>query len=115
MSEKATYLTCCLADFRNTSGPIIDVRCPGEFSQGHLPGAINLPLFSNEERAIVGKTYKTEGREKAILIGLQITNPKLMSFKKVLEKLNIQEIQTLKSNKLLRPFNFWQIPAFPNC
>ncbi|HXU26088.1 MAG TPA: rhodanese-like domain-containing protein, partial [Bacteroidia bacterium] len=29
---------------------IIDVRTPKEFEQGHIPGAINIPLFSNEER-----------------------------------------------------------------
>ena len=34
--------------------PVIDVRSPGEFKQGHIPGAHNLPLFTNEERAVVG-------------------------------------------------------------
>ena len=30
--------------------PILDVRTPAEFEQGHIPGAINFPLFTNEER-----------------------------------------------------------------
>ena len=58
MSEKATYLKYSLTDFRNTSGPIVDVRTPKEFCQGHVPGAINIPLFSDEEREIIGKIYK---------------------------------------------------------
>ena len=34
--------------------PIIDVRTPAEFSDGHITGALNIPIFSNEERAVVG-------------------------------------------------------------
>jgi tRNA 2-selenouridine synthase len=37
---------------------IIDVRSPAEFAEDHIPGAINLPVLDNEERAIVGTTYK---------------------------------------------------------
>ena len=33
---------------------VIDVRTPKEFEQGHIPGAVNIPLFSNEERVVVG-------------------------------------------------------------
>ena len=43
--------------FLAAKGPIVDVRSPGEFEQGHVPGAVNLPLFSNEERAQVGTVY----------------------------------------------------------
>lgn len=56
--------------------PLADVRTPAEFSQGHIADAINLPLFSNEERAEVGKTYKQVGREAAILLGFDLTGPK---------------------------------------
>ena len=35
---------------------VVDVRSPGEFAQGHIPGAVNIPLFSNEERARIGTT-----------------------------------------------------------
>lgn len=58
-------------------GPIVDVRAPGEFVRGHIPGAYNLPLFSNEERAIVGTSYKQRGRDPAVLEGLRIVGPKL--------------------------------------
>lgn len=59
---------------------IVDVRSPGEFEQGHIPGAYNLNLFSNEERAIIGTLYKQEGRDKAILKGLDIVGPKMSVF-----------------------------------
>ena len=60
--------------------PIIDVRSPKEFEHGHIPGAFNLPIFSNEERALVGTCYKREGREPAILLGLKLVGPKLEEF-----------------------------------
>ena len=59
---------------------VLDVRTPKEFEQGHIPGAINLPLFTNEERAVVGTIYKQQGREAAILKGLELVGPKLASF-----------------------------------
>lgn len=56
---------------------MIDVRSPGEFSRGHIPGAHSLPLFSDEERAVVGTLYKQKGRDTAVLEGLRIVGPKL--------------------------------------
>ena len=64
--------------------PVLDVRSPKEFMQGHIPGAENLPLFNDEERAIVGTIYKNSGREAAILKGLEFTGPKLAEFVKKL-------------------------------
>jgi len=56
---------------------IIDVRSPKEFNHAHIPGAVNMPLFDDTERAIVGTAYKQEGREIAILKGLEIVGPKM--------------------------------------
>ncbi|MDZ4664507.1 MAG: tRNA 2-selenouridine(34) synthase MnmH [Bacteroidota bacterium] len=56
---------------------IIDVRTPKEFEQGHIPGAINMPLFSNEERVVVGTLYKQEGKQPAIVKGLEFVGPKM--------------------------------------
>lgn len=53
--------------------PVIDVRSPGEFEAGHIPGAFNIPLFDNAERAIVGTKYQKEGRIPAIIEGLRIS------------------------------------------
>ncbi len=60
--------------------PVIDVRSPGEFQKGHIPGANNIPLFTNEERAIVGTAYKQVSREKAMDLGFGFVNPKLEDF-----------------------------------
>jgi tRNA 2-selenouridine synthase len=60
--------------------PVIDVRAPAEFENGHIPGAINLPLFDDGERARVGTAYKQTGRSQAIDIGLDIVGPKMKGF-----------------------------------
>ncbi len=59
---------------------LVDVRTPAEFEHGHVPGAFNLPLFSNEERIVVGTTYKRIGREQAILLGFDLTGSKWSGF-----------------------------------
>lgn len=55
-----------------TETPLIDVRAPVEFLQGSLPGSVNIPLLDNEERALVGTTYKNQGQEAAVRLGYQI-------------------------------------------
>jgi tRNA 2-selenouridine synthase len=55
----------------------IDVRSPGEFADCHIPGAINLPLFTNEERATIGTTYKQMGQGNAKWVGMQVVSPKI--------------------------------------
>lgn len=60
----------------DNSIPVIDVRTPAEFEQGHICGAYNIPLFTNEERVQVGTTYKQVGREQAILLGFDLTGSK---------------------------------------
>ena len=55
----------------------IDVRSPLEFEQGHIPGALSFPLFSNAERAEIGTLYKKSGQRQAILRGLEIIGPKM--------------------------------------
>jgi tRNA 2-selenouridine synthase len=52
--------------------PIIDVRTPSEYEYGHIVDAHNIPLFTNEERAIIGTTYKKIGRHPAILQGFEL-------------------------------------------
>ena len=60
--------------------PIVDVRSPGEFKKGHIPTAVNISLFSNEERAEVGTVYKQKSKEAAIKLGYTFVNPKLDYF-----------------------------------
>jgi len=59
---------------------VVDVRTPLEFAQSHIPGAVNIPIFSNEERVQVGTTYKQQGRQPAILLGFEITGSKWADF-----------------------------------
>ncbi|MEY2976979.1 MAG: hypothetical protein RLZZ435_1118 [Cyanobacteriota bacterium] len=66
--------------FLNCDRPLLDVRSPGEFAQGHIPGAINLPLFTNAERAEVGTCYKHRGRDAAVELGLALVGTKLLEF-----------------------------------
>ncbi len=69
--------------------PVVDVRSPGEFETGHIPGAYNIPIFTNEERAIVGTTYKQQGKEPAVLKGLEIVGTKLRTFADTARKLSV--------------------------
>ncbi len=71
--------------------PLVDVRSPAEFAQGHIPGAVNIPLFNNDERAIVGIGYKNGGKEHAVQLGLEIVGPKLSGFVKEAKRLAPQK------------------------
>ncbi len=64
----------------------IDVRSPAEFARGHIPGALNMPLFSDEERHRVGLCYAQEGKNAALKLGLDIVGPRLSTFIEELEK-----------------------------
>jgi tRNA 2-selenouridine synthase len=71
------------AEAWNSTGiniPIIDVRSPAEYESGHVPGATNVPLFENTERARVGTLYKQVSRSEAMLEGLRIVGPKMAAF-----------------------------------
>ncbi|MBO8230090.1 tRNA 2-selenouridine(34) synthase MnmH [Prochlorococcus marinus str. MU1404] len=66
-----------LEKFRSLKGPLIDVRSPGEYYKGHMPNSINIPLFDNDERSIIGTIYKKEGRKKAVIEGLKFFEKKM--------------------------------------
>ena len=57
--------------------PVFDVRSPGEYIHAHIPGAYSLPLFSDEERKVVGTIYKQQGKQKAIKTGLDYFGVKM--------------------------------------
>jgi tRNA 2-selenouridine synthase len=71
--------------------PLIDVRTPAEFADGHIPGAINIPLFSNEERAEVGTLYKQVSRHDAMLRALDFVGPKMSGFVKLASELHYKD------------------------
>ena len=75
-------------EFLDKKGDVatIDVRSPSEFARGHIPCAVNIPLFSDIERAKVGLVYRNSGREAAIYKGLEITGPGMTRYLKELKK-----------------------------
>lgn len=80
---------------------VLDVRSEGEYGHAHIPGAYSLPLFSDEERKVVGTAYKQESREQAIKIGLDYFGAKM---RKMVEQ--VEEIKAkIKNEKLKSPGN----------
>ena len=63
-----------------------------EYVQGHIPWALSLPLFNDEERAKVGTLYKQQGKILSVQKGLEFVGPKLKGFTKFALKLNSPEI-----------------------
>ncbi len=55
----------------------VDVRTPAEFAEDHIIGAINIPVFSNDERALVGTIYKKVSQQKAIDAGVEFFSKRL--------------------------------------
>ena len=73
--------------------PVVDVRSPSEYRQGHIAGAVNIPLFNDEERAAVGTTYVQIGRNEAVLQGLEFAGKKMRA--------SCEAALALKSEQLL--------------
>ena len=68
----------------------IDVRSPVEYEEAHIPDAVNIPVFDNAERELIGTLYKKEGKREAIREALKIIGPKIydiyLEFEKNCEK-----------------------------
>jgi tRNA 2-selenouridine synthase len=77
--------------------PVIDVRSPAEYKHAHIPGAYSLPLFTDEERKIVGTAYKQQSRQAAIKLGLDFFGPKM--------KKMVEEVEGLIGNRQLAIYN----------
>ncbi|WP_288262906.1 tRNA 2-selenouridine(34) synthase MnmH [uncultured Prochlorococcus sp.] len=91
-----------LEKFRSFNGPLIDVRSPSEYYKGHMPNSFNIPLFDDDERSIIGKVYKSEGREKAVIKGLIFFEKKLeLLLDNLFNYIENQNIISKKNNKEL--------------
>ncbi len=75
--------------------PVLDVRSPSEYNHAHIPNAISLPLFSDEERKVVGTAYKQQSRQTAIKIGLDYFGVNMRS---TVEKVELLLSNNKKSN-----------------
>ncbi len=78
---------------RGATALTIDVRSPKEFAKGHIAGAVNIPLFTDEERAEVGTLYVRVSREAALERGFELVGPKLASFIREVKALTKQSPQ----------------------
>ncbi|MFO7711076.1 MAG: tRNA 2-selenouridine(34) synthase MnmH [Candidatus Woesearchaeota archaeon] len=65
---------------------IVDTRSPAEFEHDHIPGAVNIPIFENNERHEIGKLYKAN-QEKAFDLGIEYYSRKLPHLCEDLKKL----------------------------
>jgi tRNA 2-selenouridine synthase len=73
--------------------PVLDVRSPGEYTHAHIPGAISLPLFTDEERKVVGTAYKQQSKQDAIRIGLDYFGVKMRTM--------VEEVESIIGNMQL--------------
>lgn len=98
---------------------IIDVRSEGEYFSAHIPTSISLPIFNNEERKIIGTSYKKDSRENAIKLGLNFFGPKMTHFitqmEEILQQQNGKKIVLhcwrggMRSSAMAWLFNFYGI------
>lgn len=58
--------------------PVVDVRSEGEFAEGHIQSALNIPILNNAERIAVGTDYKQKGQAEAIRTGFRLVGPRLL-------------------------------------
>lgn len=56
---------------------LIDVRSPMEYKEATIPGAINIPIFDDEERKTIGYVYVNENVDKAKYLGIEAISKKL--------------------------------------
>jgi tRNA 2-selenouridine synthase len=80
---------------------VLDVRSPGEYHHAHIPGAYSLPLFTNEERKVVGTAYKQQSRKTAIKIGLDYFGVKMKNMVEEVEDIIARfPLKILNSNEI---------------
>ena len=79
-------------EFLSLQVPLLDVRSPGEYAHAHIPGAVSLPLFTDDERAKIGTAYKQRSQQDAIKIGLDAFGPNMRSMVEAVEKLGSKKV-----------------------
>ncbi len=68
------------------TNPLFDVRSPAEYTHAHIPNAINLPIFTDTQRAEIGTSYKQKSVQDAIKIGLKYFGADLTKHIEIVEK-----------------------------
>ncbi len=72
--------------YRRNGALLVDVRTPAEFAETTIPGAVNVPIFSDAERVRVGTLYKQEGKAVARKVGVELVAPKIPALMEQIEK-----------------------------
>ena len=80
----------------STQYPLIDVRTPQEFKLGHIPGAHNVPVLSDEGGELVQTAYDQQGKEAAMLLGLDLCSRRMRPL--------IEQIKLIAHNKKTNTF-----------
>ncbi|MCK8827670.1 tRNA 2-selenouridine(34) synthase MnmH [Natroniella acetigena] len=68
----------------------IDVRTSDEFKEATIPGAVNIPIFNNQERAKVGKIYTQKSPAQAKMLAVELVAPKIPELLKQIKPLTEQ-------------------------
>jgi tRNA 2-selenouridine synthase len=77
LSEETLVVDCVTFDESYLATHcVVDVRTPLEYAEDHIPGALNVPLLTNEERVEIGTLYKQTGPHEARIRGLELTAPR---------------------------------------
>src|SRR5664279_4661433 len=71
--------------------PVLDVRSPDEFSHAHIPGALALPLFTDDQRKIIGTAYKLQSRQVAVTKGLNFFSERMKAIPGEVEELTANQ------------------------
>ncbi len=72
---------------------LVDIRSPSEYEEFHIPGAVNIPLFDDEEKKFIGEVYRLKGQETAKEEGIKLVSPKLYHFYRRFKELENREKQ----------------------
>ena len=94
--------------------PVLDVRSPGEYAHAHIPGAHSLPLFTDEERKVVGTAYKQQSKPAAVKIGLKYFGVKMVEMVEQVEKL-IKELNPKTKKLTLNSLEFQSSTILVHC
>jgi tRNA 2-selenouridine synthase len=78
----------------------VDVRSPIEHEEAAIPGSVNIPLFTNEERQEIGILYKQSGDQAAKWRAMEIVSPKLPSL--------LHEIKNLEATGVKPVIHCWR-------
>jgi len=80
--------------------PVLDVRSPSEYAHAHIPGAFSIPVFTDEQRKIIGTAYKKQSRQIAVNHGLNYFSERMKiipgEVEALLQKENSKEGATSK-------------------